>query len=59
MRRREFIVVLGSAAATWPNLVAAQLSGRPALIAMLVSGSSSGYSRNVLAFVSFLRTFEK
>jgi putative tryptophan/tyrosine transport system substrate-binding protein len=48
MRRREFIMLLGGAAATWPNLVAAQLSGRRTLIAMLVSGSSDGYSRNVV-----------
>ena len=57
MKRREFIVVLGSAAATWPNLVAAQLSGRPALIAMLVSGSSSGWSRNVQSFRHGLKEY--
>jgi putative ABC transport system substrate-binding protein len=50
MRRREFITLLGGAAATWPNVVAAELLARRALVAMLVSGSSDGYSSNVQAF---------
>jgi putative tryptophan/tyrosine transport system substrate-binding protein len=49
MRRREFITLLGSAAA-WPLAARAQLPAKRALIAMLVSGSSDGYSANVLAF---------
>jgi len=50
IERRKFLATLGGAAATWPNSVAAQLSVRRALIAMLVSGSSDGYSRHVQAF---------
>ena len=49
MRRREFITLLGSAAA-WPLAARAQLPAKRALIAMLVSGSSDGYSANVQAF---------
>jgi putative tryptophan/tyrosine transport system substrate-binding protein len=50
MRRREFITLVGGLAATWPDLAAAQLLPRRALVAMLVSGSSDGYSSNVQAF---------
>jgi putative ABC transport system substrate-binding protein len=50
MRRREFNTLLGGAAATWPNVVAAELLARRALVAMLVSGSSDGYASNVQAF---------
>jgi len=50
MNRRAFITVIGGAATAWPNLVAAQLPARRALVAMLVSGSSGGYSVYVAAF---------
>ena len=50
MRRRRFIAFLAGAAATWPNFVPAQLSARRALVAMLVSGSSDGYSEYVESF---------
>ena len=49
MRRREFITLLGGAAA-WPNSVAAQPRARRELVAMLVSGTSDGYSDRVQAF---------
>ena len=50
MRRREFITLLGSAAAARPNSVTAQSRGRRALVAMLVSGTLDGYSAHVQAF---------
>jgi len=49
MRRRDFITLLAGAAA-WPNSVAAQPRARRALIAMLVAGTSDGYSDRVQAF---------
>ena len=49
MRRREFITLLGGAAA-WPNSVAAQPRARRELVAMLVAGTSDGYSDRVQAF---------
>src|SRR6516165_1024735 len=49
MRRREFITLLGGAAA-WPNPVAAQPRARRELVAMLVAGTSDGYSDRVRAF---------
>jgi putative ABC transport system substrate-binding protein len=47
--RRDFITLVSGAAA-WPLAARAQLPAKRALIAMLVSGSSDGYSANVLAF---------
>ena len=49
MRRRDFITLLGGAAA-WPNPVAAQPRARRELVAMLVAGTSDGYSDRVRAF---------
>ena len=49
MRRREFITLLGGAAA-WPYPVAAQPRARRELVAMLVAGTSDGYSDRVQAF---------
>ena len=49
MRRREFITLLGGAAA-WPNSVAAQPRARRELVAILVAGTSDGYSDRVQAF---------
>jgi putative ABC transport system substrate-binding protein len=50
IRRREFITLLGGAAVAWPNSVAAQPRSRRELVAMLVAGTSDGYSGHVKAF---------
>jgi putative ABC transport system substrate-binding protein len=50
VKRREFITLLGGAAVAWPNSVAAQPRSRRALVAMLVAGTSDGYSGHVQAF---------
>jgi len=57
MIRREFIRVVAGAVAAWPKVVAAESSPRQALVAMLVSGSSDGYSYNVRAFRHGLQEF--
>jgi putative tryptophan/tyrosine transport system substrate-binding protein len=50
IKRREFITLLGGAAVAWPNSVAAQPRSRRELVAMLVAGTSDGYSGHVQAF---------
>src|SRR5262245_8312576 len=49
MRRREFITLLGGAAAGWPLTARAQQAAMP-LVAFINSGSTSGYPHLVVAF---------
>src|SRR5262245_38260161 len=54
MRRREFITLLGSAAAAWPLVVGAQQSGKPPTIGFLGLDTTS-WSAWTAAFVERLR----
>ena len=49
MRRRDFIAVLGGAAATWPLAARAQQPVLP-VVAFLRTGSANTNSRNLAAF---------
>jgi putative tryptophan/tyrosine transport system substrate-binding protein len=55
MRRREFITVLGGAAATWPLPARAQQAGKLPTIGFLVTGTPSSQGQWVAAFVQRLR----
>jgi len=55
MRRREFITLLGGAAAAWPLLARAQHATVRPVIAMLVPLSAAAATGNVAAFRSALR----
>jgi putative ABC transport system substrate-binding protein len=54
MRRREFIAIIGGAAATWPVAARAQRAGKLPTIGFLASGTASSHRRWVAAFVKRL-----
>ena len=54
MRRRNFIALLGSAAAAWPLAVRAQQSGKLPTVGLLGASTPSDWSRWVAAFVQRL-----
>jgi putative tryptophan/tyrosine transport system substrate-binding protein len=57
MIRREFITLLGSAAAAWPLAARAQQPGKMARIGFLGSATAAGSAKSVEALRAGLRDF--
>jgi putative tryptophan/tyrosine transport system substrate-binding protein len=55
LKRREFVTLLGGAAAAWPLAAYAQQAGQLPTIGFLVSGTPSSHAQLVAAFVQRLR----
>jgi putative ABC transport system substrate-binding protein len=53
MRRREFIMLLGGAAAVWPLAAPAQQKAMP-VVAIVIDGTPEKYARRLPAFLRAL-----